>query len=513
MDLKIFKNKRALRFSTIVLVLILMFLSYLTYFLHNRAILSEKLSQSFLASTESIKHLASLESYVNASQLRILNATNYNGVENYKFYLAYSSRVDGFVAQIENNQMRYLTEDFESGIGALTDELRSHLSLIEVIYQDYIDVIEQDMLVVEKEAIFSSSMMQTLEKIEVSLINENAYQGSQSVALARLQKERLSIASLVLIFFMFSCAFTLIYLIYAYTLSQYHLRALYRQSEHPIITLNKDGKIIQFNDKASKLFAAHEVERNSTHARDVFGFQWEEIKKKLSGHQNKTNKRNVTSKNIKTNTKVSANNDRIEHEITVNTENNEKLHYKLSIIVIHTLRTYRAVITFVDQTQLLSIEDKTQKDTFTNLTNKIGILNQLSSEIERAKRHNTALSVVFIDIDGFKGINDRYGHQFGDKVIKWVAKRISNRVRDTDFLGRFGGDEFILVCPDCRASQADSIAEDIRKLLKSPKLHIKASIGVAEMSPRDTRTSLLNRADKALYHAKNSGKDMVVVSN
>ena len=512
MDLTLFKNKRGLRYSIIVLIILLVCLACLTVYLSNKATLSEKVSQSFLASTESIQHLTNLKTFVDVNQLRILNATNYNSVENYQFFLTYTARVEEFVDSIERNHAsRVNANNYETGLNELTGELKNHLRLIEIVYDDYTDVLAHEALLVEKEAVFNDSMRDTLAQIQDSLITANVFQGTQSVALAQMQKEQIGIVSFVLILFLSFCVACFIYISYVYTLSQLHLRSLYRQSEHPIITLNKQERIVQFNQRASSLFTSSEIVRHRTHIKDLFGFQWDDIQKKLRGYPYKQSSF-FSRDNRKTHKWPLLPDDRIEHTITLTNKDKSQAHYKLGIIVIRSLRSFRTVITFVDQTQLKSIEDKTHKDSFTNLTNKTGILNQLTSEIERAKRHHTALSVVFIDIDGFKGINDKYGHQFGDKVIKWVAKRISNRVRDTDFLGRFGGDEFILVCPDCRASQADSIAEDIRKLLKSPKLHIKASFGVAEMDPKDCRTSLLNRADKALYRAKSNGKDMVVVS-
>ncbi|MEM0912171.1 MAG: GGDEF domain-containing protein [Pseudomonadota bacterium] len=485
----------------------------MTFFLTNKADLSERVSQSYLASSESVKHLTNLKTYVKNSQPRILNAIEHNSVDNYKFYLTYSARIEQFTETLKNNQSRYLkTSEFEAELDALTKELKNHPRIIDVIYKDYSDSDLQNALIIEKEAEFGNTISKTLDEIQGLLTTSNTFQGTHSVTLAQLHKEQISVASYVLAFFLCVSALSLIYLSYVYALSQLHLRALYRHSEHPIITLNKGGSIVHLNKRASLLFYASEIVRNKTHMRDLLGFQWDEVQKKLMEYQRQKSSLKTKSNNA-AKIKPSSNDYRIEHTITISDKNNTRVHYKLGIIVIRSLSTYRAVITFVDQTLLMTMENRTQRDTFTNLTNKTGILNQLSSEIERAKRHHTTLSVVFIDIDGFKGINDKYGHQFGDKVIKWVAKRISNRVRDTDYLGRFGGDEFVLVCPDCRANQADSIAEDIRKLLKSPKLHIKASFGIAEMDPRDTRTSLLNRADKALYHAKSSGKDTVVVSH
>ena len=183
----------------------------------------------------------------------------------------------------------------------------------------------------------------------------------------------------------------------------------------------------------------------------------------------------------------------------------------LEIKLFQIFSKFRAVITFKDQTKEEAMRTQVNLDNFTQISNKTTILAHLEDEIERCNRHHLLLSIIFIDIDEFKTINDRYGHPFGDKVIKWVASTIKKRVRETDFLGRYGGDEFMIVCPDCNATQAKLIAQDIRSLLKNPKLHVKASVGVAQMEPEDTRESLLERADQALYQAKHQGKNKVVI--
>ena len=159
---------------------------------------------------------------------------------------------------------------------------------------------------------------------------------------------------------------------------------------------------------------------------------------------------------------------------------------------------------------VLSITDK-----LTQLYNRLKLDEALVNETNRARRYKHDFSVVILDIDHFKTINDTYGHQSGDAALIQVAEILKQCARETDIVGRWGGEEFLIILPETPAAKAYAFAEKLRHLISSCALptvgHLTASIGVAHFNPEsDTPANLLERADKALYEAKHSGRNKVV---
>ena len=156
-------------------------------------------------------------------------------------------------------------------------------------------------------------------------------------------------------------------------------------------------------------------------------------------------------------------------------------------------------------------------DSLTGLFNKAYLTDALTQHISLAKRHNTELSVLFLDIDNFKDINDTFGHHSGDLVLKNVAHRISQEMRASDIIARFGGDEFVILMPNTYKTNALMLSERLRNALNQNSIPIKGTAhtitvsgGVASF-PADARKAenLLNLADSALYRAKGAGKNSI----
>ncbi|RLJ70784.1 diguanylate cyclase (GGDEF)-like protein [Hydrogenivirga caldilitoris] len=153
-------------------------------------------------------------------------------------------------------------------------------------------------------------------------------------------------------------------------------------------------------------------------------------------------------------------------------------------------------------------------DTLTGVYNRRKIEEILEGEIERSKRYGNPLSVILIDIDNFKQLNDTYGHQTGDMVLKEIVSVIRESLRKTDYLGRLGGEEFLVILPETTPERAKLVAERIRKDIENLDLRvgkITVSAGVTGLKKGDTVETLMNRVDRAMYLAKEKGKNRTEV--
>lgn len=159
-------------------------------------------------------------------------------------------------------------------------------------------------------------------------------------------------------------------------------------------------------------------------------------------------------------------------------------------------------------------------DPLTRLANRSGVENFADAQMLVAKSSATPLSVLILDLDHFKAINDTYGHLVGDIVLKEVTREWSNVLRTNDLLGRFGGEEFLAVCPGLDLATARAVAERLRTSALElqlgaidPDLRVTVSIGVAQYVPNETRIEWIHRADRALYVAKQNGRNRVEVAD
>ena len=159
----------------------------------------------------------------------------------------------------------------------------------------------------------------------------------------------------------------------------------------------------------------------------------------------------------------------------------------------------------------VELERLATTDMLTDLDNRRSVQRRLEEAISRSARHGTPLSIVLIDIDHFKQVNDRHGHQVGDEVLREVAARLRTRLRLEDSCGRWGGEEFLLVLQDTDGEAATVVAEDLRarvadRPVGGAALPVTISLGVAEWQG-DAEDALIQRADVALYEAKAGGRN------
>ena len=157
-------------------------------------------------------------------------------------------------------------------------------------------------------------------------------------------------------------------------------------------------------------------------------------------------------------------------------------------------------------------------DQLTGLANRHALFERLDEEYERQKRSGQPLSVAMIDVDHFKSVNDTYGHATGDTVLQQIALHIRSGVRKYDVAARFGGEEFLVLLPNCDLINTQQTAERIRKAIEE-QVHagsgdgqrgITVSMGVASLLPGESKEALIHRADTALYRAKADGRNRVV---
>lgn len=168
------------------------------------------------------------------------------------------------------------------------------------------------------------------------------------------------------------------------------------------------------------------------------------------------------------------------------------------------------------QQQHVEITHKAFFDNLTGVYNRNKLNELLFNEIKRASRGNSTFSCMMFDIDYFKKINDTYGHLVGDEILKSLAQTINERIRATDYLSRWGGEEFVLILTETSLENAKVIAEDIRKLVENI-YHEKAgsvtiSVGLTEFKSGDTIETIIKRCDAALYLAKRNGRNRVELS-
>ncbi len=159
------------------------------------------------------------------------------------------------------------------------------------------------------------------------------------------------------------------------------------------------------------------------------------------------------------------------------------------------------------------LKSQATTDPLTGLSNRLKFDQTLANEMLRSERYRMPLALVLYDIDHFKEVNDTHGHQIGDQVLIELTRFVSSRIRSTDSLSRWGGEEFILLLPGSNVSMAYLVAEKLRSVIEQCRFEgvgvVTCSFGIAEYSEGDSAEALLVRADKALYRAKINGRNRV----
>ncbi|WP_218118517.1 sensor domain-containing diguanylate cyclase [Halomonas shengliensis] len=147
------------------------------------------------------------------------------------------------------------------------------------------------------------------------------------------------------------------------------------------------------------------------------------------------------------------------------------------------------------------LEALASRDELTGIANRRQLTALTEHAMQRARRQHALLALLILDIDGFKGINDTQGHLAGDAILREVAQTLTETLRESDLLGRFGGDEFVAVLPDTHAEDAQHLAERLRAAV-AQRCGCTLGLGIADFTPHDDFASLVERADRALLRGK-----------
>lgn len=177
---------------------------------------------------------------------------------------------------------------------------------------------------------------------------------------------------------------------------------------------------------------------------------------------------------------------------------------------------YKMIAKELEEKNIL-LERSATTDVLTGLKNRLFFMQRINEEFERFKRYDTKISLLMIDIDHFKRINDTYGHATGDEVLKKVAEKLQKKLRKVDLIARLGGEEFIVLLPGIDIDEAIKVAEKLRveaeSIIYENNEVVTISMGVSMLVESEDIEGWIDRTDKALYDAKKEGRNRYCVSN
>jgi diguanylate cyclase (GGDEF)-like protein len=196
----------------------------------------------------------------------------------------------------------------------------------------------------------------------------------------------------------------------------------------------------------------------------------------------------------------------------------DKMNYYFNINISNVKKNNYYLISFHDITKLESeranIIKLAENDALTNVYNRVKFNQVLSDMIYRANRYHLKFSIILLDIDHFKSINDEYGHNIGDKVLIELSGLIKISLRESDVFARWGGEEFVIIAESTNLKEVSHLASKLRQIVAGYRFkevdRVTCSFGVTEFKVGDTQALLFERVDKALYEAKHNGRNQVV---
>nr|WP_319493448.1 diguanylate cyclase [uncultured Desulfobacter sp.] len=274
-----------------------------------------------------------------------------------------------------------------------------------------------------------------------------------------------------------------------------------------IVMIDGHGKITFWNKAAERIFQYSENEMLGENPHDVImpSVLYKDHKKAYS-HFQKTGKGRVIDKTI---------------ELSALKKDGEEFPIELSLSAVQIKDKWCAIAVIRDISERKQMEAELTRlantDALTGVDNRRSFMEKAEHEIRRAQRYGVAFTMMIMDIDFFKSINDEYGHQAGDIVLQKMAQAVKSALRDSDIFGRIGGEEFAIVLIETEQKTALLTAERIRSLIEAldiitgkETVQVTVSIGLTFFKDKDDISTLSKRSDKALYAAKRNGRNRVV---
>lgn len=319
-------------------------------------------------------------------------------------------------------------------------------------------------------------------------------------SIERLQAKVFTIALLVIPLLIISTVIT-VRLLKQLADTSDELSSIFDTSPDAILYVEHDGRILRANKSAEMLFGYFPEEFKRLHIEDLVEDHFKEKHKALRDEFSEIEQSREMAERATTIKGVKKDGSTIDLRIGIATKE------------IHDVM--RSVCIIKDVTEQQQLEEQASKDHLTSIDNRRAFDDVLIKELERNKREFKTLSLLMIDLDNFKQLNDQHGHTAGDEVLIAVAKYLHKHIRSYDHLARWGGDEFVILCPDLSADDALNHAKRINNSfteLSIPYEHsLTLSIGIASAKADKPvgATALIENADKALYAAKRNGRDQV----
>lgn len=282
------------------------------------------------------------------------------------------------------------------------------------------------------------------------------------------------------------------------------LETIFNVSPDALIVLDMSGKIIRANPNARDIFGYSKAEFESLTIEDLVPKEFRQNHSSTRVEfQQKSNKREAGSPHAE-----------------VKAVNNSGKVFPVEI----TLASYgehdskKTIANVKDLSRYKNLETLSTTDHLTGIANRLKLDSLLQEEIHRAERLEHALSFIILDIDHFKSVNDTYGHQEGDLILQQFAHLVDSRIRKIDTCGRWGGEEFCIICPGTTGSEAFRLAEDLRLQIAATQFgklnKLTASFGVAShRHGEDNNQDFIQRADIALYQSKQYGRNQVTLAS
>lgn len=286
------------------------------------------------------------------------------------------------------------------------------------------------------------------------------------------------------------------------------LSAITDSARDAIVMLDGQGTVVFWNPAAEQLFgySREEVTGRELHRLLLQNEELYKVYKKAFTHFQLTGEGNIVGTTI---------------EFKGRRKDGREIDVELSLSALKIKEAWHAVGILRDISERKKMEEQLYRlsitDPLTNVYNRRFFMQMLEQEIERTRRTGRAFSIVMLDLDHFKSINDRFGHAAGDLVLKTIVDALKKRIRKTDILARWGGEEFTILLPETPVDSAANLVEELRANLDSLTVqgvgHVTASFGIAAYAPSDTVDTIIMRADHTLYEAKAAGRNCVRYAN